>query len=215
MAFPSPKAANGVLHHADSTTGNKQMFVAGDHGYDFRPAVISCDGLLDHGQEHIMPIAHVSYNRAQTAIRHTSTFKWPSTVWSNFLFNMGTGRNWESPVAKFQDVMGRLSNGGGFWRKEQWQTAFHTTEGIYANWADGNNGWKVGAQHIARFNLQIQRIEDGGCVFRWTLTARAGSTAVWMTTAQGYWAHDIKEVEDIRIKLDTPVGTGHYYSEMW
>lgn len=214
MPFPSPKAANGVLHHADATTGNKQMFVAGGYGYEFRPAVISCDGNLDHGQEQIMPVYHSSYNRAQTMIRHTSCYKWPSADRSNLLFNIGTGRNWENPAGKFSDVMGRLSSNGGFWRKEQWQS-LNTAQGIYANWADGNNSWKMGAQQIARFNLNIQKITDGACVFRWTLTACGDGNTSWMTSAQGYWAHDIKEVEDIRIKLDTPNGTGHYYSEMW
>ena len=214
MPFPSPKAANGTHYVASSSNAYSQSYIAGDVGYELRPAIVSRDGNVQGTQELIMPIKQKSYDKAQSMIRFTASFKRPSTVDSNILFNFGRGSGWEAPAGVFHDVMGRLTNGGGFWRKEQWQ-AWNTAQGIYANWADGNVGWKAHHQQVVRFNINIQRIEGNACVFRWYLTASGGSTVIWMTTAQGYWAHDISDIEDIRVKLDTPVGTGHYASELF
>jgi len=212
MTFPVPKPASGTFHHQDPTTSDRQLYVTGGYGYEFRPAVIGHEGNLGHSNDAIMPISSRSTDKARFMIRHTSTFKWPSLVNSNVMLNFS---GWTNPAGKWLDFNGHLSNGSGNWRKENWQTAFGSSTGVWINWMDGTDGWKARAQQVVRLKLTVQKLQPGACVVTWWLTASSSGTTCWNTRGQGFLGVGIETIKDIRVRLDTPVGTGHFYNEAW
>lgn len=213
MAFPAVKPANGVIHRERDF--GVQQWTASANGWDTRPVVFGNDIALPFVNEHIMPIARDTSKRAQNMVRAKAYVRWPSLDVSNFLFNLGVGHGWYNPTNVFYDCMGRISRGDQSWFKAQWNTAFHTTEGVYANYADNNVQWKCNAQKNVQFDILVQRLAAGACSVRWYLTAAMDKgNLIWMANVQGYWEHDISDLADIRFRLDTQAG-GYYYSEAW